>query len=100
MENYTNATLSQAAGYISKQEIVTATNNFSRQIGEGGYGPVFWGVLANGKEVAVKVNKILDQGTQEFVNEVSIYHRVHDLVRYRASNLFSTARMLHPVLDL
>lgn len=77
VENYTNATLSQAAGYISKQEIVTATNNFSRQIGEGGYGPVFWGVLANGKEVAVKVNKILDQGTQEFVNEVGLLTRVH-----------------------
>ncbi|KAG6542733.1 hypothetical protein Mapa_015808 [Marchantia paleacea] len=77
VESYTSATLSQAAGYISKQEIVTATNNFSKQIGEGGYGPVYWGVLANGKEVAVKVNKILDQGTQEFVNEVGLLTRVH-----------------------
>ncbi|KAJ1441964.1 Protein kinase domain [Sesbania bispinosa] len=36
--------------------IITATNNFSEKnkIGEGGFGPVYWGKLTNGQEIAIK----------------------------------------------
>ncbi|KAL2645212.1 hypothetical protein R1flu_012799 [Riccia fluitans] len=70
-------TLSQAAGYIPRADIVTATQNFATKIGEGGYGPVYKGTLSNGKAVAVKVNKINSQGTEEFANEVGLLTRIH-----------------------
>ncbi|KAL3698500.1 hypothetical protein R1sor_012576 [Riccia sorocarpa] len=73
----TGTQLSQAAGYIPRADIVTATQNFAIQIGEGSYGPVYKGILSNGKQVAVKVNKFSSQGTEEFVNEVALLTRIH-----------------------
>ncbi|KAK9064105.1 hypothetical protein SSX86_017977 [Deinandra increscens subsp. villosa] len=55
------------------QEIVKATDNFSinNKIGEGGFGPVYKGVLEDGREVAVKrLSKTSQQGLEEFMNEV------------------------------
>ncbi|XP_021902153.1 G-type lectin S-receptor-like serine/threonine-protein kinase At4g27290 isoform X2 [Carica papaya] len=53
--------------------IMVATNNFSpsNKIGEGGFGPVYKGVLQSGQEVAVKrQGEFSGQGLQEFKNEV------------------------------
>ncbi|XAR60356.1 Non-specific serine/threonine protein kinase [Bertholletia excelsa] len=53
--------------------ILMATNNFSddNKIGEGGFGPVYKGVLENGQEIAVKtLSKDSKQGDEEFKNEV------------------------------
>ncbi|KAL5063206.1 hypothetical protein RYX36_024943 [Vicia faba] len=53
--------------------IANATDNFSpiKKLGEGGYGPVYKGVLANGREIAVKRLSIKSvQGPREFQNEV------------------------------
>nr|GME12769.1 G-type lectin S-receptor-like serine/threonine-protein kinase At4g27290 [Ipomoea batatas] len=53
--------------------ITRATNNFSleNKIGEGGYGPVYKGVLDGGKEIAVKrLSKTSKQGLGEFKNEI------------------------------
>ncbi|KAF9595502.1 hypothetical protein IFM89_000590, partial [Coptis chinensis] len=53
--------------------IATATNNFSlsNKIGEGGFGPVYKGVLPKGQEIAIKrLSKNSRQGFQEFKNEV------------------------------
>ncbi|CAH1451209.1 unnamed protein product [Lactuca virosa] len=53
--------------------IAKATNNFSinNKIGEGGFGPVYKGVLEDGKVVAVKrLSKTSQQGYEEFRNEV------------------------------
>ncbi|KAK4255703.1 hypothetical protein QN277_008668 [Acacia crassicarpa] len=53
--------------------IVTATNNFSidKKLGQGGFGPVYKGTLADGQEIAVKrLSKTSHQGMKEFKNEV------------------------------
>lgn len=50
-----------------------ATQNFNTKIGEGGFGPVYYGKLADGQEVAIKVLDINShQGAQEFYNEVCL----------------------------
>nr|GMC48628.1 G-type lectin S-receptor-like serine/threonine-protein kinase At4g27290 [Ipomoea batatas] len=54
--------------------ITRATENFSikNKIGEGGYGPVYKGVLDDGREIAVKrLSKTSTQGLEEFKNEVN-----------------------------
>ncbi|XP_061368994.1 G-type lectin S-receptor-like serine/threonine-protein kinase At4g27290 [Gastrolobium bilobum] len=55
--------------------IASATNNFSvnNKIGEGGFGPVYKGRLASGKEIAVKrLSRSSTQGMIEFKNEVKL----------------------------
>lgn len=55
------------------ETIREATNNFaiSNKLGQGGYGPVYKGVLEGGLEVAVKrLSKNSSQGLNEFKNEV------------------------------
>ena len=57
----------------SYQEVVAATGNFKKEIGKGGFGPVFYGKLNNGQEVAIKVLDIASrQGSAEFFNEVCL----------------------------
>ncbi|KAM5588495.1 hypothetical protein ABKV19_006774 [Rosa sericea] len=54
--------------------ISTATNNFSitNKLGQGGFGPVYKGMLPEGKEIAVKrLSSSSGQGIQEFKNEMS-----------------------------
>ncbi|KAI3769214.1 hypothetical protein L6452_00314 [Arctium lappa] len=53
--------------------LLEATNKFSmnNKLGEGGFGPVYKGVLENGREIAVKrLAKTSTQGLHEFKNEV------------------------------
>ncbi|WCJ39294.1 S-locus lectin protein kinase family protein [Euphorbia peplus] len=53
--------------------LVNATSNFSNnnKIGEGGFGPVYKGILEEGQEIAVKrLSKSSRQGLKEFMNEV------------------------------
>ncbi|KAL3503313.1 hypothetical protein ACH5RR_037762 [Cinchona calisaya] len=64
--------------------IIKATNNFSsdNKLGEGGYGPVYKGVLEEGQEVAVKrLSETSRQGLDEFKNELiciaKLQHRNH-----------------------
>ncbi|XP_021819763.1 cysteine-rich receptor-like protein kinase 10 isoform X3 [Prunus avium] len=66
--------------------IETATNKFSEnnKLGEGGFGVVFKGTLANGQEIAVKrLSKSSKQGVQEFKNEVALVAKLQhrNLVR-------------------
>ncbi len=57
----------------SYQEVVAATENFKKEIGRGGFGPVFYGKLSKGQEVAIKVLDIASrQGSTEFFNEVCL----------------------------
>ncbi|XP_073294345.1 LEAF RUST 10 DISEASE-RESISTANCEUS RECEPTOR-LIKE PROTEIN KINASE-like 1.4 isoform X2 [Primulina huaijiensis] len=65
-------------------ELEEATNNFdpSRELGDGGFGTVYYGVLADGRAVAVKrlyENNV--RRVEQFMNEVEI------LTRLRHENL-------------
>ncbi|KAL9324499.1 hypothetical protein ACSQ67_009356 [Phaseolus vulgaris] len=56
-----------------------ATNFFSslNQLGHGGFGPVFKGMMPNGQEVAVKkLSMESRQGVKEFTNEVMLLLRI------------------------
>lgn len=66
--------------FFTYEELYKITNGFSDQnlLGEGGFGSVYKGCLADGREVAVK--KLKDgggQGEREFHAEVEIISRVH-----------------------
>jgi hypothetical protein len=60
----------------SLAEVVTPTNNFKIQIRKGGFGPVYYGKLEDGQEVAIKILDVKSsQGPFEFFNEVSTISR-------------------------
>ncbi|KAK1290203.1 putative LRR receptor-like serine/threonine-protein kinase [Acorus calamus] len=64
--------------YMPLSELVEATHNFSKKIGKGSFGPVYYGKLKDGKEVAVKIKAdISSHGTKQFENEVSLLSRIH-----------------------
>ncbi|CAH8332569.1 unnamed protein product [Eruca vesicaria subsp. sativa] len=61
------------SGTFTLRQIKAATNDFSpaNKIGEGGFGPVFKGVLSDGRVVAVKqLSSKSRQGNREFLNEI------------------------------
>ncbi|CAA2980877.1 LEAF RUST 10 DISEASE-RESISTANCE LOCUS RECEPTOR-LIKE PROTEIN KINASE-like isoform X3 [Olea europaea subsp. europaea] len=69
---------------FSYNELEEATNNFdpSRELGDGGFGAVYYGVLADGRVVAVK--RLYENNfkrVEQFMNEVEI------LTRLRHQNL-------------
>ncbi|KAH9779502.1 putative leucine-rich repeat receptor-like serine/threonine-protein kinase [Citrus sinensis] len=62
-------------GSFTLRQIKAATNNFApdNKIGEGGFGPVYKGLLADGKVIAVKqLSSKSKQGNREFVNEIGM----------------------------
>ncbi|KAJ4745559.1 cysteine-rich RECEPTOR-like kinase [Rhynchospora pubera] len=67
-------------------QIADATNNFSsdNKLGEGGFGPVYKGVLQDGLEIAVKrLSTYSGQGLIEFKNEIELIAKLQhrNLVR-------------------
>ncbi|KAL2496549.1 putative LRR receptor-like serine/threonine-protein kinase [Forsythia ovata] len=62
-------------GHFTLRQIKAATNNFdlANKIGEGGFGPVYKGVLSDGTIIAVKqLSSKSKQGNREFVNEIGM----------------------------
>ncbi|KAL2475516.1 G-type lectin S-receptor-like serine/threonine-protein kinase [Abeliophyllum distichum] len=79
--------------------ILDATNQFSfrNKIGEGGFGPVYKGVLPMGKEIAVKrLSKDSGQGLKEFKNEVILIEKLQhrNLVKLLGCCIHGEERML------
>lgn len=61
-------------------EMAVATNNFdsSTIVGEGGYGKVYRGLLADGTVVAIKrAQEGSRQGEKEFCTEIELLSRLH-----------------------
>ncbi|XP_057513201.1 probable LRR receptor-like serine/threonine-protein kinase At1g06840 [Actinidia eriantha] len=61
-------------------EMALATNNFdaSTQVGQGGYGKVYKGILADGTVVAIKrAQQGSLQGEKEFLTEIELLSRLH-----------------------
>ncbi|KAL5975860.1 hypothetical protein ACLOJK_020188 [Asimina triloba] len=81
---------------FSYQELQTATNNFSVKLGQGGFGSVYHGVLADGSQIAVKKLEGIGQGKKEFRAEVSIIGSIHHihLVRLKGFCAEGTHRLL------
>ncbi|KAI3463783.1 hypothetical protein Pfo_020446 [Paulownia fortunei] len=65
--------------FFKLEALQIATNFFSElnQLGHGGFGPVYKGLMSNGQEVAVKKLSLNSrQGLKEFTNEVKLLLRV------------------------
>ncbi|KAL6844008.1 hypothetical protein ACP4OV_025681 [Aristida adscensionis] len=72
--------------FVSFEDIITATNNFSNDnmLGQGGFGKVYKGMLDGNKEVAIKrLDMGSGQGVEEFRNEVVLIAKLQhrNLVR-------------------
>ncbi|KAF3972341.1 hypothetical protein CMV_004150 [Castanea mollissima] len=79
--------------------ILAATDNFSptKRLGQGGFGPVYKGQLANGQEIAVKtLSRSSRQGTEEFKNEVMLIAKLQhrNLVRLFGCCIHKEEKML------
>lgn len=62
-------------GSFTLRQIKAATNNFdaANKIGEGGFGPVYKGLLSDGTAIAVKqLSSKSKQGNREFVTEIGM----------------------------
>uniref|UniRef100_A0A6N2LGT4 non-specific serine/threonine protein kinase n=1 Tax=Salix viminalis TaxID=40686 RepID=A0A6N2LGT4_SALVM len=65
---------------FSYAEMALATNKFnsSSQVGRGGYGKVYKGILADGRTVAIKrAEEGSLQGEKEFLTEIELLSRLH-----------------------
>ncbi|KAL5707033.1 hypothetical protein ACHQM5_025132 [Ranunculus cassubicifolius] len=64
--------------HITLAELEEATQKFSKKIGKGSFGPVFYGKMKDGKEVAVKIlAEASNHGENQFLNEVALLSRIH-----------------------
>ncbi|KAK1578154.1 hypothetical protein Q3G72_027965 [Acer saccharum] len=67
-------------GLFSSRELDQATEHFNvnRILGQGGQGTVYKGMLTDGRIIAVKKSKVVDEGKlEEFINEVVVLSQIN-----------------------
>ncbi|XP_031265115.1 LOW QUALITY PROTEIN: wall-associated receptor kinase-like 8 [Pistacia vera] len=78
--------LSSNEGSVEKTKLFTSTEleiatnmyNQNRIIGQGGQGTVYKGMLSDGRNVAVKMSKVIDKAQlEQFINEVVILSQIN-----------------------
>ncbi|KAL9994443.1 putative protein kinase RLK-Pelle-SD-2b family [Helianthus debilis subsp. tardiflorus] len=81
---------------FSYEELKNATDNFSKKLGEGGYGSVFEGSLKDGSKIAVKCLEGLSHIKKSFLAEVQSIGSIHhvNLVRLRGFCTWKSQRFL------
>nr|CAB3474616.1 unnamed protein product [Digitaria exilis] len=82
----------KGARFFSFDELKTCTNNFAEnnEIGSGGYGKVYKGILVDGTSVAIKRAEYgSKQGALEFKNEIELLSRVHHKNLYKKYNCYA-----------
>ncbi|KAI3696113.1 hypothetical protein L1987_79122 [Smallanthus sonchifolius] len=81
---------------FSYEELKTATENFNRKLGEGGFGAVFEGTLEDSSKIAVKCLEGLGQVNKSFLAEVQSIGSIHHvyLVRLRGFGAWKSQRFL------
>ncbi|XP_012454408.2 cysteine-rich receptor-like protein kinase 10 isoform X1 [Gossypium raimondii] len=97
--NGENGERSQEFPSIQLDVLHAATNHFSdeNKLGQGGFGPVFKGTLANGKEIAVKrLSETSSQGLVEVKNEIMLIAKLQhrNLVRLLGCCLEKSEKLL------
>ncbi|CAM0904101.1 unnamed protein product [Alopecurus aequalis] len=85
--------------FVSFEDIAAATHNFSdlKQIGRGGFGKVYKGMLDGVNEVAIKrLSKDSEQGIREFKNEIVLIAKLQhrNLVRLLGCCIHGDERLL------
>ncbi|KQJ92683.1 probable LRR receptor-like serine/threonine-protein kinase At1g67720 [Brachypodium distachyon] len=76
--SYFSEVATESAHRFALSEIEDATGKFEKRIGSGGFGIVYYGKLADGREIAVKLlTNDSYQGIREFLNEVALLSRIH-----------------------
>nr|XP_043620294.1 G-type lectin S-receptor-like serine/threonine-protein kinase SD2-5 [Erigeron canadensis] len=91
--------LDQVAGMptrFSYEELKTATDNFSKSLGQGGFGSVFEGILEDGMKIAVKCLEDVAQVKKSFLAEVQSIGNIHhvNLVRLIGFCAWKSKRLL------
>ncbi|XP_023874837.2 G-type lectin S-receptor-like serine/threonine-protein kinase At4g27290 isoform X1 [Quercus suber] len=85
--------------FLDLSTIASATDNFeiNNKLGEGGFGPVYKGILEDGQEIAVKrLSTSSGQGSNEFKNEVRLIAKLQhrNLVKLLACCIQEEEKML------
>ncbi|XP_061366614.1 G-type lectin S-receptor-like serine/threonine-protein kinase At1g34300 [Gastrolobium bilobum] len=89
------ALLEYASGapvHFSYKELQRSTKGFKEKLGDGGFGAVYRGILANKTVVAVKQLEGIEQGEKQFRMEVSTISSTHHLNLVRLIGFCSEGR--------
>ncbi|XP_023874401.2 wall-associated receptor kinase-like 1 [Quercus suber] len=79
-QQLSSRTVEKTTKLFNSKDLEKATDNFNvnRILGQGGQGTVYKGMLIDGKIVAIKKSKVIDEGKlEEFVNEVVILSQIN-----------------------
>ncbi|KDP41931.1 hypothetical protein JCGZ_26949 [Jatropha curcas] len=95
----------QSTKIFSSKELAKATDGFNenRILGQGGQGTVFKGMLVDGRIIAVKKSKLVDEKKlQEFVNEVFILSQINhrNVHCYEEEEIAAVANLAKRCLNL